>query len=149
MASCKLKYLAKWHFFMVYFNILKSKVLVHWIGPTAWFGRGVLYLEVRRIFLKEESVTPMNFVLESFSSTSSTISLLASLRTIIRRLNWAPRQQDEQRNWVSFPLLTHTKRFLVTAGGDWRGKGIILLNTVNLWTVNTRTQHNLLSLTQQ
>ena len=27
--------------FMVYFNILKSKVLVHWIDPTARFGRGV------------------------------------------------------------------------------------------------------------
>ena len=30
--------------FMVYFNILKSKVLVHWIDPTAQFGRGVYYI---------------------------------------------------------------------------------------------------------
>ena len=28
--------------FMVYFNILKSKVLVHRIDPTALFGRGVI-----------------------------------------------------------------------------------------------------------
>ena len=27
--------------FMVYFNILKSKVMVHWIEPTARFGYGV------------------------------------------------------------------------------------------------------------
>ena len=27
---------------IVYFNILKSKVLVHFIDPTARFGRGVL-----------------------------------------------------------------------------------------------------------
>ena len=42
------------------------------------------YSEVKK---GQESVTPMNFVLESFSSTRSTISLLASLRTNIRRLN--------------------------------------------------------------
>ena len=27
--------------FMIYFNILKSNVLVHWIDPTARFGHGV------------------------------------------------------------------------------------------------------------
>lgn len=45
-----------------------------------------IYSEVKK---GQESVTPMNFVLESFSSYNKqhTISLLASLRTNIRRLN--------------------------------------------------------------
>ena len=30
--------------FMVYLNILKSKVLVHWIEPTAQFRRGVTWI---------------------------------------------------------------------------------------------------------
>ena len=44
MASCKQEDFANWHFFiifMIYFNILSSKVLVHWIQPNALFERGV------------------------------------------------------------------------------------------------------------
>ena len=43
--------------FMVYFNILKSKVLVHWIEPTARFRRGVLEIRTQYFSFKIRNIT--------------------------------------------------------------------------------------------
>ena len=49
---------------IVYFNILKSKVLVHFVDPTARFGRGVV--NARKITIVELTIAEVLLALNHF-----------------------------------------------------------------------------------
>ena len=84
MALCKLEYLAKWnlfYFFMVYFNILKSKVLVHWIEPTARFEWTVHCLWAFNKYIK-------NFDLDAVELVGTGMTSVEALKAVVGSIQW-------------------------------------------------------------